>query len=90
MDDYTLLDIEGASFRDMKPRVSDLAVEITRGCQLAPEWDEVFAGLVISLSKFTLDEQLSLAAKVNIMHIQRLQDVINVLVKYNEDNDLNQ
>ena len=51
-DAFTLLGIEGASNGKMKPRVSNMAVEITRGCPLTLEWDEIFAQYVIPLRKF--------------------------------------
>ena len=74
----------------MKLRVPNVVVEITNGCQLALEWDEMFAQYLITLRKSVSEEQLCFAAKVNIMHIQILQDGLNALVKYTEDNDLNQ
>ena len=42
----------------------------------------MLARYVISLSKFKLEEQLYFAAKVNIMHIERLHDSLNALVKH--------
>ena len=45
---------------------------------------------ITSLSKFKSKEQSCFAEKMNIMNIQRLQDRLNALVKYIEDNDLNQ
>ena len=50
----------------------------------------MFVRYVISISKFKLEDQLCFAAKVNIMHTQRLKDGFNALVKYIQDNDLNQ
>ena len=58
MDAYTVLDIEGARNGEMKPRVSNVALEITRGCRLTLEWDEMFARYVISLSTFKLEEHM--------------------------------
>jgi hypothetical protein len=43
MDAFTLLDIEGANNGEMKPRVLNAAVEITRGCRLTLEWDKMIA-----------------------------------------------
>ena len=43
----------------------------------------MFARYVMSLIKFKLDEQLCFAAKVNIMHIQRLQDGLKASVNQN-------
>ena len=57
----------------MKPRVPNVAVKITRNCRLTFEWDEMFARYLIKLSKIKLEQQLCLSAKVNIMHIHRLQ-----------------
>jgi len=45
---------------------------------------------VISLSRFKTEGQLCFTAKVNIMYIQTLQGGLNSLVKYIEDNKLNQ
>jgi len=87
---FTLFDIEGARNAEMKPRVSNIAVEITRSCRLTLKWDEMFARYVITLSRFKLEGQLCFTAKVNIIHIQRLHDGLDALVKYIEDSDLNQ
>ena len=43
MDAFTLLDIEGTSNGEIKPRMPSVAVEITRVCRLTLEWDEMFA-----------------------------------------------
>ena len=67
---FTLLDIEGTKYGEMKTRVTNAAVEITRGCRLALEWDEISTRYVIPLSKLKSEGQSSFAAKVNIMHIQ--------------------
>jgi len=90
MDAFTLLDIEGAINGNMKPRVPNVEVEITRGCRITLEWDQTFERYVISFSKLKSEEQSCFATKVNIMHIQRVQDKLNALVKYREDNCLNQ
>ena len=82
--------IEGVSSSEMKPRVPNEAVGITRDSRLTLEWDEMLARYAILLSKFNLEEQLCFAVQVNIMHIQRLQDGLNALVKHIKDNDLNQ
>ena len=87
MDARILLDIESVS--EMEPTVPKVAVEITRGCRLTLEWEEMFARHVTSLRKFKLKKQSCFRAKVNIMHIQRLQEGLNALVKYIEDNNLN-
>ena len=76
-DAFILLDIEGSKNGEIRARVPNVAVEITRGCQLTLEWDKMFAQCVISLGKLKAEEQLCIAAKVNIMHIQRLQDGLN-------------
>ena len=47
IDAFTLLDIEGAKNSEMKPRVPNVAVEITRGCRITLEWDEKYARYVI-------------------------------------------
>ena len=52
MDAFTLLYIEGANNGEMKPRVPNATIEITRDCRLTLEWDEMFTCYVISLSKF--------------------------------------
>ena len=49
-----------------------------------------FAWYVISLKKFKLEEQLYFAEKVNIMYVQRIQDGLNLSVKYIKGNNLNQ
>ena len=82
MDAFTLFVNDGASNGEMEPRVPNVAVEITRGYQLILEWDEVFPRYVIPLTKFKSVEQLCSATKVNIMHIQRLQDGLNALVNF--------
>ena len=87
---FTLLNIEGANNGKRKPRAPNVAVEITVGCLLALEWDEMFARYLRTLSKFKLKEEVCFAAKVNIMHIQGLKDRLNALMKYTEYNDLNQ
>jgi len=50
----------------------------------------MFARYVIKLGKFKSEEQQYFAAKVNVMHIQRLQDGLNALVKHIENNNLYQ
>ena len=50
----------------------------------------MFEKYVISISKFKLEKRLCFAAKINIKHVHRLQDELKALVKYIEDNDLNQ
>ena len=58
MDAFRLLDIEDPNNGETKLRVSNAAVEITRGCWLIlelVEWDEMFARHVVSLSKFKLN-----------------------------------
>ena len=77
MNVFTLLEVKGAITRVMKPRSPNVAVEITRGCQITLEWDEMFGRYVVLLSQLKLEEQLCFAAKVNIMHILRLQDELN-------------
>ena len=89
---FTLLELDGGagSSNDTRARVPNVAVEITRGCRLSLEWDDMYARYVISLSKFKLEEQLCFAAKLNIVHINRLQAALDTLVKYIEENKLNQ
>ena len=89
-DVFTQMRLEGASSSEIKPRVPNEAVGITRDSRLTLECDEMLARHAILLSKFKLEEQLCFAVQVNIMHIQRLQDRLNALVKYIKDNDLNQ
>ena len=43
MDSFNLFVIEGASNGEIKPRVSNVVLEIRKGCQLTLEWDEMFA-----------------------------------------------
>ena len=90
MDAFTQLDIQCASNDEMKPRVSNTGVEITIGCRLTLEWDGVFERYVISFSKFKWEEQFYFAAKVNIIHIRRLQDGLNALVSFIGGKNLNQ
>ena len=40
MDAFTLLNIERNV--DIRPRVTNVAIEITRACPLALEWDNIF------------------------------------------------
>ena len=47
----------------MKTRAPSIPVEIKKDCQITFEWDEVFGGYVISLSKFKLEEQLCFPEK---------------------------
>ena len=74
----------------MKPRVPKVAIEISRGRHQNIEWDGMFARNVVSVSIFKQEEQLRFTSKVNIMHVHRLKNGLNTLVKYIEDNDLNQ
>ena len=70
--------------------MSNVTVEIAKGCWLPLESDEMFAQYVILLCKFKTEEQLCFATKMNMLHIQGLQHGLTVLVKYAEGNDLNQ
>ena len=72
----------------MKPRVANAAVEIKWACRLTLESEEMFVRQFISLSKFKSEEQSCFAAKVNVIHIKRLQEGLDTLVKYTEDKDL--
>ena len=67
-----------------------VAVEIKRGSRLSFEWDVMYARYLISLSKFKLKEQSCFAADLNIMHIHRLQAALHTILKYTQDNKLNQ
>ena len=49
MNAFTLLDIEGASKGEVKPRQPNVAVEMTKSCWIILEWDEVFARYEILL-----------------------------------------
>ena len=80
MSAFTPLEVEDASSSEMKPRAPNVAVEITRGCRLTLEQDEMFARYVISLSKVKLEKQFCFAAKENTLHINRLQDGLHALV----------
>ena len=51
-----LFDIEGANNGEMEPRVPKPAVEITKVSRITLEWEEMFEGYVISLSKFKSEE----------------------------------
>ena len=84
------VDSRAGSRNDTKMRVPNVAVEINRGCRLSFGWDDIYARYVISLSKFKLEEQLCFAAKLNIVHINRPQAALEALVKYIEENKLNQ
>jgi hypothetical protein len=86
IDAYKLLDIENVD--ETGPRVPKVLGKITRSSRLALEWGKMYAEYVITLSKFKSEEQLCLAAMVNIVHIQRIQDELNVLAKYIEENNL--
>ena len=79
MDNFTLLDIEGANNAE-------------KGYRLTLEWDNMFMRYIISLyyKANSSRKKASFAAKVDIIHIQRLQDGLISTVKYMEDNDLNQ
>ena len=43
MEAFILLELEGTTNGSMKPRIPNVAVEITRGLWLALVWDEMFA-----------------------------------------------
>ena len=65
-----------------RQKLPNIAVEITRGSQQSPEWDEMCARYGIPLSKFKLDQQLCFAAKLNITHIvSRERFVITKVLK---------
>jgi hypothetical protein len=89
---FTLLEVDGGEGRsnDTKTRVPNITVEITRGFRLSLEWDDIFARYVASLSKSKLEDQLGFAAKLDIVHINRLQAALNTIVKYIEENKLYQ
>ena len=74
MDAFTLLDVEDTINGKMKRSVPNIEVKMTRGYNITLEQDEKFARYVTPLSTFELEEQLFFLAKVNIMHIQRLQE----------------
>ena len=63
MDDSTLLDIEGGSNGEMKPRVPNGGVEITRSYRLTLDCDHMFARSLISLSNFKSEKQSCLQQK---------------------------
>jgi len=63
-------------------------VEIVKNCRQTFEWDEMISRYVISLSKFKLEEQLRFTAKVNTMHISRLQNGLNAIMRHIEDKKL--
>jgi hypothetical protein len=85
---FTLLELDGGvgNSNDTKTRVPDVVVKITRGYRLSFQWDDMYARYVISVSKFKLEEQLCFAAKLNTVHINRLQVVLDTIVKYIEEN----
>jgi hypothetical protein len=87
---FTLLEIDGGASSSKDIRVPNVAVEITGGCRLCLELDDMYARYVISLSNFKLEEQLCFAAKLNIVHINRLQAALDVLVKYIDENKMHQ
>ena len=66
-----------------------VAVEVTRGCRLTIEWDEMLARYVVSFVKFKSEEQLYFGAKVDTIHIERLQYRLSAIEQYIEDNNLN-
>ena len=87
---FTLLEINDGAGSSNDIRVPNVAVEITGGCRLCLEWDDIYARYVISLSKFKQEEQLSFAAKLNIVHINRLRAALDVLAKYIDENKMYQ
>ena len=71
---FTLLEVDsGVGIISNDTRAPNIAVKITRGSRLCLEWDEVYAKYVLSLSKFKTEDQLCFAAKVDIVHANRLQ-----------------
>ena len=56
MSAFTLLENEGASSSEIKPRVPNVVGEITKSSWLTLDWDEMFARYVILLTKFELEE----------------------------------
>ena len=77
---FTLLEVDSrVGSNDTNTRVPNLAVEITRRCQLSLEWDEMLGKYVISLSKFKLEEQLCIAADFKIIHMHRIQFALNAI-----------
>ena len=88
---FTLLEVDGgAGSSSNDTRVPNVAVEITRGCRLSLEWNDMYARYVMSLSKFKMEEQLCFAAKLNIVHINRLQAALDALVKYIDEKKMHQ
>ena len=87
---FTLLEVDSGvdSSSSNDTRAPNIAVGITRGSRLCLELEEVYARYVLSLSKFKLEDQLCLAAKVDIIHIHRLQSALNEIVKHMDDNKL--
>ena len=71
VDAFRLLEPESTSDGEIKPRVPNVAVEITRGYRLTLEWDDIFTRYIISECKLKLEEQLYFAARANFMHLQR-------------------
>ena len=71
---FTLLEVDSGACNsnDTKTRVQKGAIEIIRGPQLSPQWHDMYARYVISLSEFRLEQQLRFAAKLDTVHIHRL------------------
>ena len=87
---FTLLEINDGAGSSNDIRVPNVAVEITGGCRLFLEWDDMYARYVIPLSKFKQEEQLCFAGKVNIVHINKLLSALDVPSKYIDENKMNQ
>ena len=89
---FTLLEVDSGAgnSNDTKATIPNVAVEITRGSRPSLEWDNMCTIYMISLSKFKLEEQLCFTAKLNIMYMHIFQAALNVIVKYIEENKLNQ
>ena len=53
---FTLLEIDDRAGSSKDVRLPNVAAEITGGCRLCLEWDDMHARYVISLSKFKMVE----------------------------------
>ena len=64
MKSFTLLQLERVGNDDIKTRVTNVADEIAKDCQLTFQWEDMLDRYVISISKFNSKEQLGFAVKV--------------------------
>ena len=83
-----MLEIKSASNGEMKPRVPNVALEITRSLSANPWMGWEICKICDILEQIQVVFTVMFSSKVNIMHVQRIQDGLNALVKYIEGNEL--